>query len=168
MFKFKRCFLLATSVLRRTLHLVHRTLSILSNNILHFLVCTYSLLIIVATWQGGGSRATAIPEKEQRLRALCHVCARNRSLFSCFVLLFSSASLILTWSDLNLLRVTDDDRNNPCSVFPPAGRPAGARRGATHVSTCVCSKTMCEREREREREREDRDSCDSHASNAKI
>lgn len=51
--------------------------------------------------------------------------------------------LLSHWSDLNLLRVTDDDRNNSCSVFPPADR-----RGATHVSTCVCSKPTQRRARE--------------------
>lgn len=119
---------------------------LVSNYILHFLICIYSLLIIVATWQAGGSPCMTIPEKEQRTAALCHVCARNRSLLSCFVLLSSSAPLVLPWSDLNLLRVTDDDRNNPCSVFPPAGRPAGVAR-RTCPRACVVSLRNVVRER---------------------
>lgn len=65
-----------------------------------------------------------------------HVRARNRSLLSCSVL--SSLPLLFSFTavrTLSPLRVTDDDRNNSCPIFSPAG---AARRGATHVSTCVC------------------------------
>lgn len=90
----------------------------------------------------GEDRVHGDSRKGAETTALCHVCARNRSLLSCFVLLSSSASLVLPWSDLNLLRVTDDDRNNPCSVFPPAGV---ARR--TCPRACVVSLRNIVRER---------------------
>jgi len=80
-------------------------------------------------------RIAAIPEKEQRPRhCIMSTQTKSESPFPLSAPFASSSPLALAAArTLSPLRVTDDDGNNSCLVFP-------------HVSTCVCEPTQRVRE----------------------